>query len=452
MGEVWGQARSPRAAKFIIVSLEEFPDEQLLLELKAGQRSDATPQLGDHDDLFAQWLLVDRGLRPLPAEKCRSAAWTEVYGAVINTHFGSAVLHGLRLAGFAPRSQSREDAGRQEARREAYDLAFQLALEHFHRGDWAILKLANNYDEGKGSAWRYLHPCISNYVATDMMDKHDPGVDIPGVTFRARFQGIVGSGGHRVAESDDEEGRGTSLVDLLSTLSRPSPSSGPTVEANSPVLQAVHAAIEKMEPVPRALLLLLHVPPQVWTDRGAEVLAKQLGTEPSALIDFLRRRVENLELLERRYEACAQLADHLERCIERTVESIREAYERKGAGRDEIDQQLEALKARVGPKTKQKDLPKAPRGSRAGSLEFLEPWLLRLLWKRQKMRLKAALYEDEMKARTKAFVPQELGELCSMTGLKRSQIKQALEEAEGVLREALSSARVHLCADEEVEQ
>jgi len=433
---VWGATRSPEAGRFIIKSLETWPDDQILLDLKQEAQKEPPPSLppprDGHIDLFGWWFIIDRGLTPggaaLPPQMM------DIYGELAGSHFWGAVLHGLRLAGLL-----REDTAA-EARRQVFDISLEHAIAHYYRDGWKVLTIAKSYDpmrRGQGEdVWGYVHTCVSNYVKNDMMRERDPDLGAIGLTVGDKLRKILDYPGivikPRPGGRDADDDEGTALDRFPAHVCRGiNHNSGD--ESASELAERLAKALEACDPVGRALFLLLRVPPSEWTEAGVAFLASALNTDGEKLRDFIRKRDEKLDLLRRRQEAYLNKAGYLSRLVELTRQSIRTVLTREGLSPDEIERKIEAWEKVITPETKRKDLPRIPteilKRSRFETLEYLVPWLQWKLWERQKAERKAREIEEEIKRMTERFTNEELKVLSRLLRLPAEVIRDRVKDA-----------------------
>lgn len=455
-GATWGQPATRRSEQFVIASIEAWPEEEMLAELRdagGGQKAPMPPPPGGCVDLLSWWVIVDRGLKPTPPATDNDAR--EPYGVLAATRAGGAVRYGLKLNRLTTGPDSGSDGPKLwSVLRRIFDFSLYHTFSYFYcsrfldapgsvpkkcRADkWQILQVARHYKPSAGDAWGYLHTAIARNIEA-FLDSHDPDIDVPGIHVRDTFRQWLKDVRpevpvpQRPGMEDAADRLGALHPDRDSEPAYGDAEEGPEEmpwEAQQRQLARLQAVLGSLTPLEQAVFIFAFTPTDAWTKEAVQHLASEWGASTAPLLGLVKKKAARLasdegELVRTRVEACLEKLEYLRVLAERTRDNLLAALEGTGLDPDAAEAEADRLAGQVVPgETRRKDLPAPPSDRPYDSADFLAPRFQQLLWEAAKMRGHVLRHTREM-----MYSKDELDLLARAFGLaRRRDVDEALRK------------------------
>lgn len=441
-GNYWGQTSMAGSREFIIRSVESWPDENVLAELAdACAQGVHPPPLPPRDgcvDLFAWWIIVDRGQNPLQPLRPEDVAH-QTYGLATVTRVGQAVFLGLKdekftvgVCGCAPRLR--------EAYGEIFDTSLHGTCEHFYRDGWKILEVASKYEADRGDVWGYLHTCIVNWIS-DFLELKCSKISVPTIHIADYFRLILARAAREIGQTCGLDDDGD---DLLSALHAVDPGNSTGSNEDDPLIVRLRECVDKVlsscRPVERIVFLLTYVPPERWSREAVAKHAADLGVPAEALVSLLCKMGDRIELTGLRLEACEFKRQYISDLLDATRQHLEQLLVEDGLPSHEAQYQIahwndEADSGQV----RLQDLEKVLTRSSIRTREYLAARLQKLVIQLRRLAGYVQKYTDEWNRRHE-FTPEEIGLLAEIIGCKSADIRQHQNTVFGRLVECMGPA------------
>jgi hypothetical protein len=443
-GDAWCDEGSARAAEFIRRSVDSWPDEEMLCELKRlGELAANHERLpADHErviNLLAWWITLNRGL--VPSDFTPGNPRRQTYGDIVTTHIGRAVYSGLSKKNKHLVHESGEIApAMAEAYRTIFDISLMQTLDYLCKTECKIVGLCRKYDPDSGDAWGYLHRCIENYIH-DFLESKDKEVNVPTMNMADRFRRIWKAAERQVnppgaGPDGPEEFSQDEQMETLAWRSRRGYRHYEEEESDDPDTAEPRQGIPSdASPVARAALLLKYTPPTDWATISVDELARDFGLEDErkdGFVELVTARSRRLELALIRRDACFEKREYLRVLKERTREGLRNALGRDGHSRDQVKQRIDLLEQQAAEgevllgevRAVQKD-----KDCSVDSQAYLAARFQELTISEGKMSRYAANYEVEWENRY-AIASDELKAMADVFSTTAQEVKRQVTELE----------------------
>ena len=446
-GDAWYEEGDPRATEFIRRSVDSWPDQDMLCELKrlgelAGTGKRVSADQERIINLLAWWITLNRGL--VPSDFTPENPRRRTYGDIVTTHIGRAVYSGLSKKSRHLVHESGEIApAMAEAYRTIFDISLLQTLDYLCKTECKVVEICRKYKPDSGDAWGYLHRCIENYIH-DFLESKDKEVSVPTMNMADRFRRIWKAAERQVNPPDAGPAGPDDLsqdeqMETLAWRSHRGYGSCEEEESDGPETSGPRPGIPSdAAPVARAALLLKYTPPTDWSEVSVDELARDFGLEKerrNGFVELVTARSRRLELSLIRRDACFEKREYLRVLKERTREGLRTALGREGHSRDQIKQRIdllekqasegEVLLGEVRAVQKDKDCP-------VNSQAYLAARFQELTISEGKMSRYATNYDAEWEDRY-AIAPDELKSLADVFSTTGEEVKRQLTRLEQML-------------------
>jgi hypothetical protein len=445
LGDAWGCEASPRAAEFIRRSVDAWPDEDLLEELRRETRNatsldEIPPNRARILDLLAWWIMMDRGLVPDSFDPKNPRH--RVYGNLVTTHVGKAVHCGLSNRHLAYETGEITPAV-EEAYLEIFDTSFGETLDRFYKEERAVADKSLKYERGKGQAWAFLHRCIERFI-DDFLDRKDMEVNVPNLTMADRFRRMLRAAERQTnpsafaSEESDRLSQGDQ-IDLIASgnhryVEDPEEEEWDDAKAAEPGSEVLVNAL----PVAKVAFFLKYAPPTDWNEIAIERFVEDFGLQKGGrehLKKLLIDRSNRLELARIRRDACFEKREYLRVLKERTREGLKKALSREGHSKDQIRQRIDLLEKQASGgevllgevRAVQKD-----KNCPVDSQVYLAARFQELMISEEKMGRYAVKYNAQWEDRY-TILPEEMSELAAIFTTDRECVRQQLAQIERAL-------------------